>query len=286
MESEGRTAGREGNPTAAVRGTLMRRLLASRLAPALAPLGVAVVLLLLWQAAALALGSSYLPPMTEILPITGDLLWSGDIYPDLGSSLYRLFLGLAIGLAIGIPVGLVSGRSRGFERFITPILAAFYPVPKAALMPIVMLWFGAGDLSKILIIVLTVSLPLVYHAQQGARAVDEKMIWSAQAVGCGEWRRLLRVILPAALPEILIGARVAIVIGVIVTITSEMIVRQTGLGNYLFTALDMGQYAMTYAVILIIAALGFLLDLGFEAVRRRLTPWAPDRREADVAATS
>jgi NitT/TauT family transport system permease protein len=97
---------------------------------------------------------------------------------------------------------------------------------------------------------------------------------------------LFRVILPSALPEILIGTRVAIVIGVIVTITSEMIVRQTGLGNYLFTALDMGQFTLTYAVILVVAALGFLLDWAFELVRRRLTPWAPDRLDADVAATS
>jgi len=261
------------------------RALGERFGSVLAPLAVVAGLLVLWQAAALVVRSSYLPPMTEILPILGGLLWSGDIYPDLASSLARLFVGLGIGLALGIPLGLVSGRSRAFENFIAPILAAFYPVPKAALMPIVMLWFGAGDLSKVLIIVLTVSLPLVYHAQQGARAVDEKMIWSAQAVGCGSLRRLRRVILPAALPEILIGTRVAIVIGIIVTITSEMIVRQSGLGNYLFTALDMGQYAMTYAVILVIAALGFLLDWAFETVRRRLTPWAPDRLDANLAAT-
>jgi NitT/TauT family transport system permease protein len=259
---------------------------AARFGSALAPLAAAAGLLLLWQGAAMAVRSSYLPPMTDILPILGTLLWSGDIYPDLASSMARLFAGLGIGLALGIPVGLVSGRSAAVDNFITPILAAFYPVPKAALMPIVMLWFGAGDLSKVLIIVLTVSLPLIYHAQQGARAVDDKMIWSAQAMGCGSLRRLWRVILPAALPEILIGTRVAIVIGVIVTITSEMIVRQSGLGNYLFTALDMGQYAMTYAVILVIAALGYLLDSAFEAARLRLTPWAPDRLDAEIAATS
>jgi NitT/TauT family transport system permease protein len=253
-----------------------------RFANAFAPLAVAVALLLLWQAAALLVHSSYLPPMTEILPVLAGLLRSGDLYPDLASTLARLFVGLGIGVALGIPLGLVSGRSPAVENFIAPILAAFYPVPKAALMPIVMLWFGAGDLSKVLIIVLTVSLPLIYHAQQGARTVDEKLIWSAQAVGCGSLRRLFRVILPAALPEILIGARVAIVIGVIVTITSEMIVRQSGLGNFLFTALDMGQFALTYAVILVIAALGFLLDWAFENLRRRLTSWAPDRREADI----
>jgi NitT/TauT family transport system permease protein len=251
-----------------------------------APLAVTAGLMALWQAAAVIVRSSYLPPMTDILPITVGLLASGEIFPDLFSSLARLALGLGIGLAVGLPLGLVSGRNRAVEEFIAPLLAVLYPVPKAALMPIVMLWFGAGDLSKVLIIVLTVSLPLVYHAQQGARAVDDKLIWSAQAIGCSGLRRLLVVILPASLPEILIGARVAIVIGVIVTITSEMIVRQSGLGNYLFTALDMGQYALTYAVILIIAILGFLLDWSFELVRRRLTLWAPDRQGSDIAVTS
>jgi NitT/TauT family transport system permease protein len=259
---------------------------AKNLANVLAPIGVTVGLLALWQGAALVVHSSYLPPMTDILPITVSLVGSGEIFPDLLSSLARLAAGFAIGLLAGIPIGLVSGRNRAVEEFITPLLGAFYPVPKAALMPIVMLWFGAGDLSKVLIIVLTVSLPLIYHAQQGARAVDEKLIWSAQAMGCSSLRRLLIVILPASLPEILIGARVAIVIGVIVTITSEMIVRQSGLGNYLFTALDMGQYAMTYAVILIIAILGFLLDWLFEIMRRRLTLWAPDRQGIEIAVTS
>lgn len=253
---------------------------------AIAPIAVAAGLLVLWQGAALMVRTSYLPPMTEILPIAVRLIASGEIFPDLFSSLARLAVGLSIGLVIGIPLGLISGRHRAVEEFITPLLGAFYPVPKAALMPIMMLWFGAGDLSKVLIIVLTVSLPLVYHAQQGARAVDEKLIWSAQAVGCSNVRRFLVVMLPASLPEILIGAKVAIVIGVIVTITSEMIVRQSGLGNYLFTALDMGQYALTYAVILIVALLGFLLDWLFEIVRRRLTFWAPDRRGFDIAVTS
>jgi NitT/TauT family transport system permease protein len=251
----------------------------------LAPIGVAAALLALWQGAALIVRTSYLPPMTDILPIFGSLIVSGEIFPDLISSLVRLAAGLAIGMAVGIPLGLVSGRNRPVEEFITPLLSALYPVPKAALMPIIMLWFGAGDLSKILVIVLSVSLPLVYHAQQGARAVDEKMIWSAQAIGCSSLRRLLIVILPAALPEILTGTRVAIVIGVIVTITSEMIVRQSGLGNYLFTALDMGQYALTYAVILIVAVIGFLLDWLFEIVRRRLTLWAPDRQDIEIMVT-
>src|ERR1700722_14464124 len=114
------------------------RVFGDRFGPALAPLAVAAGLLILWQVAALVVRSSYLPPMTEILPMFFALLWSGDIYPDLASSLARLFVGLGIGLALGIPLGFLSGRSRAGENFITPILAAFYPVPKAALMPIIM----------------------------------------------------------------------------------------------------------------------------------------------------
>ena len=80
-----------------------------------------------------------------------------------------------------------------------------YPVPKAALMPIIMLWLGIGDASKTLVIFLGVSLPVIYHSYQGARAVEEKMLWSAAAMGMAQRARLLRVVLPAALPEILVG---------------------------------------------------------------------------------
>ncbi|MEJ0071533.1 MAG: ABC transporter permease subunit [Pseudomonadota bacterium] len=176
-----------------------------------------------------------------------------------------------------MPLGLVSGRVRAVDDFTKPLLALFYPIPKAALIPILMLWFGAGDFSKILIIFLSVSLPLVYHSYQGARNVDEKLLWSAAAMGSSRAKQMLSIILPAALPEILLGTRVGIVIGVIVMVSSEMIVRQNGIGYYLFNALDMAQYDLTYAVILVVSVLGFGLDWLFEQVRRRLTFWAPER---------
>jgi NitT/TauT family transport system permease protein len=247
---------------------------------ALPPLLTVVALLGCWQLSAMIVQSSYLPPLTEVFPALWDLLQSGDIYADLAGSLERLATAFAVGVAIGIPIGLISGRSKGVENFLAPLLGLFYPVPKAALMPVMMLWFGAGDLSKIIVIAMTVSLPLIYHSQQGARSVDTKLLWSAQAIGCGRTAQFMKIVLPASLPEILLGARVAIVLGVIVMVTSEMIVRQVGLGNEVFTALDMGQYAESYAVILVIAALGFALDVLFEAFRRRLTHWAPERRDA------
>lgn len=242
---------------------------------ALAPWGVVALLLALWQVGALVVRQEYWPGLEEIFPALWQSLRSGEIWPDLAGSLKRLAMGFALGLALGVPLGLAAGRSARVEHFVAPLLSMIYPVPKAALLPLVMLWFGAGDASKIFVIVMTVSLPLIYHAQHGAQSVDQKLLWSARAMGMSRLRETIRIVLPAALPEILLGMRVAIVLGVIVMLTSEMFVRQVGLGNLLFTSLDMGQYPAGYSIILVIAFIGFALDFLFERLRRRLTRWAP-----------
>jgi NitT/TauT family transport system permease protein len=105
-----------------------------------------------------------------------------------------------------------------------------YPVPKAALMPIIMLWLGVGDASKTLVIFLGVSLPVIYHSYQGSRAVEESSVVRRRH-GNGPLARLGRIVLPAALPEILVGCRIGLVLALITMVTSEMIARQTGVGT-------------------------------------------------------
>jgi NitT/TauT family transport system permease protein len=245
----------------------------------LPPLLLLLGLFAAWQIVGTAARQNYLPPLSAVLPQIGVLFRSGEIWPEIGWSMWRLSAGFALGLMVGVPLGLISGRVRAVDDFVKPLLALFYPIPKAALIPILMLWFGAGDVSKILIIFLSISLPLVYHSYQGAKGVDEKLLWSAAAMGTGSAKQLVAIILPAALPEILLGTRIGIVIGVIVMVSAEMIVRQNGIGYYLFNALDMAQYDLTYAIILIVSVLGFGLDAAFEQVRRRLTFWAPERTQ-------
>ena len=252
--------------------------------PGVPPLVSIAFLLAMWQAASLALGQNSFPPPALALRALPELFRERETYTNLAASLARMATGFALGLAIAVPVGLVMGRSQRVTSFLNPILTVIYPIPKAALMPIIMLWVGVGDVSKILVIFLGVSLPLVYHSYQGARAVDEKLIWSAMALGTGPAARVLRVILPSALPEILLGCRVGLAMALIVMITSEMIARQSGVGNILFNSLDMALYDNVYAIIVVLAALGFALDLAFERLRRRLTFWAETREEGLVAA--
>jgi NitT/TauT family transport system permease protein len=158
-----------------------------------------------------------------------------------------------------------------------------YPVPKAALMPLIMLWIGIGDAAKVLVIFLGVSLPVVYHSFQGARAVEEKMLWSAAAMGLSVSQRLRRIVLPAALPEIMVGCRTGVVLALITMVTSEMIARKSGAGNILFNALDMAQYDTVFAMIIIIGALGIIFDAAFDRLRRALVAWSEPAQDIPLS---
>src|SRR6201995_4489186 len=249
------------------------RALVSRLAPLFACLG----LLAIWQAAALLLNSDSFPTAMQSLRAVPSILGDKESLINIAASLRRMAIGFGIGVALSIPLGLMMGRSRAVAAFFNPLLMITYPVPKAALMPIIMLWLGVGDLTKTLVIFLGVSLPVIFHSFQGAKAVEEKMLWSGAAMGLSAAQRMVRIVLPAALPEILTGCRTGIVLALITMVTSEMIARQSGAGNILFNALDMGQYDTVYAMIIIIGAMGIGLDAGFESMRSRLVRWSEPR---------
>jgi len=246
------------------------RTLIERLAPLLACVG----LLTLWQVAALGLNNDSFPTALDSVRAVPAILGDKEALINILASLRRMAIGFAAAVLVSIPLGLSMGRSRGVASFFNPLLMVIYPVPKAALMPIIMLWLGVGDLSKTLVIFLGVSLPVIYHSFEGAKAVEEKMLWSGAAMGLSAMQRLIRIVLPAALPEILTGCRTGLVLALITMVTSEMIARQSGAGNILFNALDMGQYDTVYAMIIIIGAMGICLDAAFERMRERLVRWS------------
>jgi len=249
------------------------RSLLARAAPMLACLG----LLVIWQVAALGVNTDSFPTAWEAICAIPSILGDKESLINILASLRRMAIGFGAAVIVSIPLGLMMGRSRAVASFFNPLLMVTYPVPKAALMPIIMLWLGVGDLAKMLVIFLSVSLPVIYHSFQGAMAVEEKMLWSGAAMGLSPVQRLIRIVFPAALPEILTGCRTGLVLALITMITSEMIARQSGAGNILFNALDMGQYDTVYAMIIIIGAMGIGLDAAFERMRSRLVKWSEPR---------
>ena len=145
--------------------------------PGLPPLIAAAALLLAWELAARLIDISGLPPPGETLRELPAILTDPESLLNILASMRRMLIGFVLAVAIGVPIGLMMGRSRLVAAFFNPLMMMIYPVPKAALMPIIMLWLGVGDASKTLVIFLGVSLPVIYHSYQGARAVEEKMLW-------------------------------------------------------------------------------------------------------------
>jgi NitT/TauT family transport system permease protein len=246
------------------------RALVSRAAPLLACLG----LLGVWQVAALILNTDSFPTAWDAIRAVPSILGDKESLINILASIRRMVIGFSVAVSLSIPLGLMMGRSRAVASFFNPLLMITYPVPKAALMPIILLWLGVGDIAKMLVIFLGVSLPVIYHSFQGAKAIEEKMLWSGAAMGLSAAQRMIRIVLPAALPEILTGCRTGLVLALITMVTSEMIARQSGAGNILFNALDMGQYDTVYAMIIIIGAMGIGLDAAFEKLRARLVRWS------------
>ena len=258
------------------------RALVTRLAPLLACLG----LLASWQIASLAMKNDSFPTAIEAIRAIPSILGDKESLINILASLRRMAIGFGLAVAVSIPLGLMMGRSRAIASFFNPLLMVIYPVPKAALMPIIMLWLGVGDVAKTLVIFLGVSLPVIYHSFEGARAVEEKMLWSGAAMGLSAAQRLVRIVLPAALPEILTGCRTGLVLALITMITSEMIARQSGAGNILFNALDMGQYDTVFAMIIIVGAMGIGLDAAFEKMRAYLVRWSEPQFDMPVSSFS
>jgi NitT/TauT family transport system permease protein len=249
------------------------RALLSKSAPLLACVG----LLCLWQVASMIMNTDSFPTALEAIRAIPSILGDREALVNIAASLRRMAIGLSLAVVFAIPLGLMMGRIRSVASFFNPLLMVIYPVPKAALMPVIMLWLGVGDVSKTLVIFLGVSLPIIYHSFQGARAVEEKMLWSGAAMGLSPAQRMVRIVLPAALPEILTGCRTGLVLALITMVTSEMIARQSGAGNILFNALDMAQYDTVFAMIIIIGAMGIILDAAFEKLRGALVRWSEPR---------
>jgi len=258
---------------------MMTRALLARATPVLACLG----LLAVWQAASLVLNNDSFPTAIEAIRAIPLILGDKEALINILASLRRMAIGFGVAVAMSIPLGLMMGRSRTVASFFNPLLMVIYPVPKAALMPIIMLWLGVGDIAKTLVIFLGVSLPVIYHSFAGAKAVEEKMLWSGAAMGLSAAQRMTRIVLPAALPEILTGCRTGLVLALITMITSEMIARQSGAGNILFNALDMGQYDTVFAMIIIVGAMGIGLDALFEKMRARLVKWSEPQFDIPVS---
>jgi ABC-type nitrate/sulfonate/bicarbonate transport system permease component len=214
-----------------------------------------------------------LPPLSTTLGNVAMLVREGELPRHVAFSLARQTIGLAVSIVVGVSLGVAMAWFRPIRRFFEPILMLTNPIPKAALIPLFMLWFGIGTVSKIALIVSGAVIPIVISAYHGVADVSRNHVWSARAMGDSTWRLLLRVVLPAASPQILTGIRLGLIVSLIVLVGSEMLAGREGLGWFIAYTMETGAYDLSYACMLTIALIGFTYDRLYLVLMRRLLAW-------------
>ena len=239
----------------------------------LARAGIWLALLLAWELAWRWGLPQYILGPLEILKHFLEALGSRELYGHIAASLARALPGFALGAALGIALGLAAGVARAFDRMLSPVIFLTYPVPKIVMLPLFMLWFGIGDLSKVLIIALACFYPVFINAYYGVKATPTILVWSGLNMGAGRWRIFRRVVVPAALPMIFSGLRVSLALSFIVMFATEMINARSGLGHLIRDAENSLRFDLMYVSLASIAILGYAGDRLLSLVREKALAW-------------
>ncbi|MDF9620012.1 taurine ABC transporter permease TauC [Pseudomonas entomophila] len=219
----------------------------------------------------------FLPPPGDILAKGWALLTQGymdaSLWQHLGASLGRIGLALLAATLTAIPVGLAIGYNRVARGILDPLIEFYRPIPPLAYLPLIVIWCGIGELSKVLLIYLAIFAPIAIATATGVRTVDPAKLRAAQSLGATQAQLIRHVILPSALPDILTGIRIGLGVGWSTLVAAELIAATSGLG---FMVQSAAQFLVTDVVvlgILLIALIAFALEMGLRALQRKLVPW-------------
>jgi ABC-type nitrate/sulfonate/bicarbonate transport system permease component len=237
--------------------------------------GPVIVLVAAWD---LSSRTGLLTPNLAPSPgATAEALWtllmSGTLARHAAISLYRALTGLLLSIVVGTVFGIGMARISWMRTVFRAPITFIYPLPKTALIPILLVWFGLGNNSKIAAVFLGCLLPIVISAYNGARGVEPQLIWSARSLGASESSVLRKIIFMAALPDILSGLRIALGLSWLLLISTEMIIAQEGLGYLVSFYGEGGDYPNMFAAVTVVIALGYLSDRGFLALVRHALRW-------------
>ena len=244
---------------------------------ALGVLPIALILAL-WQGLASAglAPPSLLPPPLAVFSRLAQQLADPVFLEHAAITLFRLFAGFAIAVVAGVTLGLAATGSRTVEALVRPLVRVLAPVPKVALYPAFILILGFEHASKVALVAADAVFPILLATYQGTSAVEPKLVWSALAAGTPRSRALRTVVLPAALPSVLTGCRIGLVISCIVVFLAEMISSTNGLGHLLVYASRSFLTVDMFVPLISISILGLVLNAGFNMLRKRLLVGFPE----------
>lgn len=249
---------------------------------ALAPWLVPALILFVWQLAAQAgwLSSRILPAPSAVAAAAWSLAVSGELWQHVRISALRALWGLLLGGGLGLALGLLNGSSRTAETLLDTTLQMIRNIPVLALIPLIILWFGIEETAKLVLLSLGVFFPVYLNTFHGIRSVDPALIEMGRSYGLTGWRLYRDVILPGALPSILVGLRFALGLVWVILIVTETISAQSGIGYMTMNAREFLQTDVVLLGILLYALLGKIADTLARGLERRLLRWNPAYRPA------
>jgi sulfonate transport system permease protein len=215
------------------------------------------------------------PAPTAIIQAGVDLWKIGELSVDLTTSLRRVGIGLAIGLTIGITTGIIAGLLRSGEYLFNGVVQIVHTIPLLAILPLMIVWFGIDELTKVLLISFGAGLPMYLNLFAAIRGVDQRLIEMARAAGVRRWRLITRVLLPGALPGFLVGLRFSLAYSVLGLVAAETINANAGIGYLINRAQTYLRIDQVYLGLVIYAILGLLADQFVRILERVLLQWRP-----------
>ncbi len=234
---------------------------------------VSLILLAEWGTQTGWISALTLPKPSDVVDTFRTLYDSGLLFQHLGPSVSRLVVGAAIGASVGISVGVLIGLFSYVRSGLVPLVAAIFPIPKIALLPLFVIWFGIGEGSKYALIAFGTFTPTVVATYGAVDNVDRTLIRMGQSFGLSWWSIVRKIVLPGAMPGILSGLRISLAIAIILLVAAEMLGAEYGIGAYILEAGSLYDLERLFAGVVILSLFGVIVSATISLIERRLLGW-------------
>src|SRR5580700_6171660 len=241
----------------------------------LAGVATLIALILAWQAGSSSgfIPELFLPSPAEVAAALTRLAVTGELWSDLSASLLRLVAGWTLGTLAGIGVGFAIGMFTLARSPLIALVSALFPIPKIALVPLFIIWFGIGEGSKIATLAIGVFFPTAINTYSGVDNVQRNLIVMGQSFNLSTWSIIRKIVLPGALPSVLAGLRITISVGIILLVAAEMIGADSGIGAFILAAGNLYRTDNLIAGVVILSILGLLLSAILSRIERAVFAW-------------
>ena len=237
-----------------------------------------LALLTLWELCARfdVIDTRFFPAPSAVLSTAVEMLQSGELVTHTAASMQRLAYGTILGGVPALVLGVAMGLNRTIRALFDPLIAATYPVPKSAILPLALLVFGLGEASKVFMVAIGVFFPVVINATTGVLEINKIYLDVGRNYQANRWNTFWTIALPGALPVIMTGFKLGIGIGLVLIAVAEMVAAKSGLGYLIWSAWSTFAVEQMYVGLFVIALIGFLITLVLNELERVIIPWKTD----------